>query len=836
MASPPARLFPPDGGIHRPPNRMEVPRPHQTNKFWANWVSTRNREQQKQIFVMPYSLLWSGDSQDWGCHYYDSDQNNVWCQGNPVEGNTAYQYFAPGTAPASCGQCECCKHAIEVRAQLIISHQLSPQYHYNTGHYRNSRAGRMAFYISRFVGDYALGAVEQTSDQHYAVVREDLIGIHALVRGADNAGRTIRFPVYSGMAYVSGRYTKFTPRIESPQGYIKEVTKVQDGIWHFKNDAGDPSKLWECHYYENGQNDAWCQTNPILDDGHQKWEVGYKGAGGECDPCMCCKRPQQDPDQVAGDWGTSYRVYVLDEAGNFAAGDFHNTSSGFAFDRELNGWVRVAHVAEPEDTQTLDAHAPRILEGVHLDVETAAVFHYDFETSGRDDVELLHWAWGHQQSIMDFEVPDAPKFPSEVLTPLVAPTGGAMTPLLGTRWTLRIDLSGAQQLDFLLPAEIEGAHRDEVAARLNDGLINDIAAEACMRNQWATPECERPRTFLFTNGFYTNGKGLQKVAYYCLMSERLFGAGDQRTQTCIDLLARAFKCHYDPSQGCGGVPTAYYDTQWGGVAGRQGFHTEMCGLADFGNACYNDHHYHYGYFIVPAAALLKLRPSMAGERGFIDYINAMVRDTANPSTNDRYFPQFRAFDWYDMHSWSHGVTPSADGKDEESTSEDVNFYFGVQMWGRVTGNRALEQTGAMLLSLTAHTVKELFLMRSGNTRHHPDYVKNHVTGIFFQNKAHYGTFFGADEWFIHGVQMLPLSPALLLARTPEFCSEEWNDILSKINLGAAAPGWASLLLTGNLAIIDPNRAYDLIKGLGNNLDMGLSGAWAMYWAAALAAR
>merc|ERR1711981_760872 len=120
------------------------------------------------------------------------------------------------------------------------------------------------------------------------------------------------------------------------------------------------------------------------------------------------------------------------------------------------------------------------------------------------------------------------------------------------------------------------------------------------------------------------------------------------------------------------------------------------------------------------------------------------------------------------------------------------------MWGRVTGNRALEQTGAMLLSLTAHTVKNLFLMRTGNTAHHPDYVKNHVTGIFFQNKAHYGTFFGADEWFIHGVQMLPLTPALLLARTREYCVEEWNDILSRYDvMNGMTAGWGSLLLTGN---------------------------------------
>lgn len=813
---------------------MEAPGPHQTNKFWANWVSTRNGEEQRTVFVMPYSLAWSNDNRDWTCHYYESDQTDAWCKSNPVEDDMQYQFFGP-SSPATCNHCGCCRRALEVRAELIISHQLTPQYHYNTGQYAIDRPGRMAFYISKFVGDYALGAVEETSNQHYAIVREDLIGVHALVRGTD-AGRSIRFPVYSGMAYVSGKYNRFTPRISSPQGYIKEVTKVQQGIWQFRNDAGDPAKTWECHYYADGQDNAWCQSSPILDDGHQKWEVTYDTRDDGVCACDCCKRPQVDPAQAAGDFGTTYRVYVLDAAGNFAAGDFHNTSSGFAFNRELDGWVRVAHVVAEGDVVTLDAHAPRILEGVQLDVDTTGTFHYDFETSGRNDAELLHWAWGHQQQLLDFAAPDAPKFPTDVITPLMAPTGGAMTPLLGTRWTMRVDTSAAQQLDLMLPTDLTGGHHDEVAARLTEELVDDLQAEACMKTSWNTRECEKARTFLFTNGFYTNGKGLQKTAYYCLMAERIFGAGDQRTQTCVDLLARAFKCHYDPAEGCGGVPKAYYDTRWGGIAGRQGFHDESCGFADFGNACYNDHHYHYGYFLVPAAALIKLRPSMAGEAGFVDYINSMVRDTANPSKDDKYFPQFRAFDWYDLHSWSHGVTPSADGKDEESTSEDINFYFGVQMWGRATGNRALEQTGEMLVSLTAHTVQELFLMKTGNTHHHPDYVKNHVTGIFFQNKAHYGTFFGADEWFIHGVQMLPLTPALLLSRTPEYCTQEWNDILSYLDLGAATEGWASLLLTGNMAISDPHRAYDMIKGLGKNMDHGLSGSWAMYWAASLAAR
>lgn len=800
---------------------MEVSGPHQTNKFWANWVSVKPGDQPVQVFTMPYTLMWSEDTNNWRCHYYAAGEDAEWCQSNPTDGNREVQYFAPGTS--MCGECECCERIVQVRAEMIISHQMEPESHYNPAF-----PDRILFYISHFIGDYALGAVEQTSASHYAIAREDLMGIHALVRGADGSGRTLRFPVYRGMAYISGHYTRFTPRIHSPQGYIREVTKIRQGVWRFKNNAGDPDSLWQCQYYADGQDDAWCKSNPIVNEGSQQWEVNYFGPGGKCDPCHCCKRPVQDPAADPNDYGTEYRVYVMDEAGNFADGEFTNTSSGFALDRELTGWVRMAQVANPSDTAALDAHAQRILEAIRLEVDSPQEFRYVFETSGRSDVDLLHWAWSHQVQLV--------KSPKTLngLTPLVAPTGGPMTAMLGDQWSFHIDTSRAEGIDFLPAVELSGGHRDEVSATLTDGFVNDLSAEACMANGWPSAECAHPRQWIFTAGFYTNGKGLQKVAYYCLMAEKLFGSGDKRTQTCIDLLADAFKCHYDPSQGCGGVPTAYYDTKWHGVSGKQGHFDEMCGLADFGNACYNDHHYHFGYFVTAAAALLKMRPDMAREAGFIDYINTMVRDVANPSADDTFFPVFRAFDFYDMHSWSHGVTPSGDGKDEESTSEDMNFYFGMQMWGRATGNKPLEHTGALLLSLSAHTVSEVFLMKTGNTHHPADYVKNHVTGIFFENKAHYGTFFGADEWFIHGIQMMPLSPALLLARDHEYCQEEWDDIISKINLDAASPGWASLLLTGNLAIIDPNRAFTMVKALGDNVDGGLSPAWALYWTAAMA--
>merc|ERR1719215_966893 len=211
----------------------------------------------------------------------------------------------------------------------------------------------------------------------------------------------------------------------------------------------------------------------------------------------------------------------------------------------------------------------------------------------------------------------------------------------------------------------------------------------------------------------------------------------------------------------------------------------------------------------------------------------MVRDIMNPSTEDKYFPQFRAFDWYDLHSWSHGVTPSSDGKDEESTSEDVNAYFGVQQWAKRIGHKSLESTGRMVLSLLSFSAANLFLMKDDNEVHPKDYVKNRVTGIFFEAKVHYGTFFGAHEMYIHGIQMIPLSPALRLARTEEFAKQEYRDIFAKNCLPIArSHSWSSLLITGNLALHDPNKAFGLLRD-PKEYDKGLSKAWAMYWTASL---
>ena len=111
------------------------------------------------------------------------------------------------------------------------------------------------------------------------------------------------------------------------------------------------------------------------------------------------------------------------------------------------------------------------------------------------------------------------------------------------------------------------------------------------------------------------------------------------------------------------------------------------------------------------------------------WVNSLVRDVANPSTKDAWYPTFRAFDWYHGHSWAKGLYASYDGKDQESTSEDYNFAFSMKLWGMVTGDAAMEARGNLMLGILRKTVNAYFLLSKDNKNHPPEFVQNMVTGI-----------------------------------------------------------------------------------------------------------
>jgi endo-1,3(4)-beta-glucanase len=139
------------------------------------------------------------------------------------------------------------------------------------------------------------------------------------------------------------------------------------------------------------------------------------------------------------------------------------------------------------------------------------------------------------------------------------------------------------------------------------------------------------------------------------------------------------------------------------------------------------------------------------------------------------------------HSWAKGLFESADGKDEESTSEvnyqfsnpvnihsmavqrftnistkDVFSAYAIKMWGNVIGDNAMEGRGNLMLSILARTLPSYFLMESTNPNQPPQFLKNKVTGILFENKCDHATYFGMNTEYIQGYVLLDFIIRVLL--------------------------------------------------------------------------
>ncbi|KAG2772680.1 hypothetical protein Pcac1_g16645 [Phytophthora cactorum] len=488
---------------------------------------------------------------------------------------------------------------------------------------------------------------------------------------------------------------------------------------------------------------------------------------------------------------------------------FHITGSALVSNSAYTGTIRVAVLPENDDEGVYDDYASCVVRGGDVSVQSRTRYSLDWETEGSscDSTGLLHFALPHQVEVMS----GATTMQSKGAIVLHSSTRGDMVGQVTTSgsWTLTED-EADEEVDFYPANKLS----TDVASQIN--LLSTLQSD--IDSAWS----------LDSGSWYYNGKAYQKYASLCLMAADSSVVGDDTTllRNCLSKLEALVGPFVNNTMS---VPLVY-ETSYKGIVTSQVFTANDVNV-EFGNGVYNDHHYHYGYWVTASAILKKLDPSWSGITQLETMVWTLLRDVVNPSSDDPYFPKFRHFSWYLGHSYSHGVTPMADGKDEESTSEDVNFYYGMKLWGQVSGNKAVEDLGSLMLRLNARAVRTYFLMTSDNTIHPPQFVPNHVTGIFFDNKADYTTWFSAEKYCIHGIQMIPVSPINGLARTKTFIQEEWDDILSKeaiVTGGDTTNAWLSLLLV-NEAVI--NQADALAKLTTVTMDDGLTRSWALYNAA-----
>ena len=292
-------------------------------------------------------------------------------------------------------------------------------------------------------------------------------------------------------------------------------------------------------------------------------------------------------------------------------------------------------------------------------------------------------------------------------------TKGTATAVLADKWTM-IEPELSKDMSFAPWTPITRTTAQINSAALN--LIGQVAISEIAQDIDAQTNLD---------SMYFSGKALSKFAVLVYTIHDFTQLSSLAVQG-LQRLKTAFARFVSNQQ----IHPLVYDTVWKGVVSEGTYKTGDQGL-DFGNTLYNDHHFHYGYFIHAAAIIAYLDPSWLTFNNSMnkDWVNMLVRDAASASASDPFFPFSRMFDWYHGHSFAKGLFESADGKDEESSAEDALFAYAIKMWGRVSGDESMEARGNLMLSVLARTIQSYFLLESGNANQPGNFIGNKVTGI-----------------------------------------------------------------------------------------------------------
>lgn len=273
----------------------------------------------------------------------------------------------------------------------------------------------------------------------------------------------------------------------------------------------------------------------------------------------------------------------------------------------------------------------------------------------------------------------------------------------------------------------------------------------------------------------------------------------------------------------------FYDLSWKGLVSQAGRNDA---IADFGNTYYNDHHFHYGYFIHSAAIIGKVDQdigdgSWAKNSTNRDWVNSLIRNVA-AFGNDTTYPQSRMFDWYCGYGHAKGLFSSADGKDEESSSEDYNCWYGMKLWGMVINDKMLSARASLILAIERRAMNMYMLYTSGNTTMPKQIIGNKVSGIKFENKIDHTTYFGTLLQYIQGAHMIPTTPISSFIRSPQFVQEQWSEMLQAI-IDSVDDGWKGILYL-DYALANAQAAYDFFSSPSFKtqwLDNGQSRTWGL---------
>jgi endo-1,3(4)-beta-glucanase len=447
-----------------------------------------------------------------------------------------------------------------------------------------------------------------------------------------------------------------------------------------------------------------------------------------------------------------------------------------------SGALRAA-IAPSGSDALLDAYASCIPVGGNVSASSfgnKASLVFEWETVGRG--ELLMMTLPHHRDIL--KGVQEKNFNADTIK-------GEMRAVSGKRWVLQENLT---QISWSASEGIDPLYEDSVRLALAADVGQQVLA----------------------SDTYFGGKQLAKLGRLALIADELGELG--LAATYRENLKSALQPWLN---GVNPVPLVY-DTTWGGLVASNAISNPGAG---FGQGYYNDHHFHYGYFIYAAAALAKEDPGWKEENR--EAVLHLVRDIANPSDLDSYYTSTRNMDWFVGHSWASGLFEFGDASNQESTSEAVNAWYGVYLWGLVCNEPRLRDLGRLMLATEIRSAQRYWQITSESDIYPSPFADTKVVGVLWSTKVDYATFFGNAVEFIHGIQMLPFTPISEELLRPDWIVEEYPVVAT--GLPTASEGWKGFIYMAH-AVINAPAAW-VEAGTLVGYDDGNTRTNTLYWIA-----
>lgn len=384
---------------------------------------------------------------------------------------------------------------------------------------------------------------------------------------------------------------------------------------------------------------------------------------------------------------------------------------------------------------------------------------------------------------------------------------GPMTGIVGSVWTMRDNLT-----DIAWTARTT---LHEASVGIDDPLLSlswEKQVKAALADDLHTTLPTAPDVYGF-------GKEIARMARLALIADEL-GDGAAR-----DAALATVSAYLTPWMKNANEDLLVYDKTWGGIVTKDGLNDVN---ADFGNAWYNDHTYHYGYLIYAAAVLTKFHPAF--HRTYKKQLEFLVEDIAGRGgAMAKHFPVARQKDFYDGHSWTSGLFSQGDGKSQESVSESINAYYGVYLLGLAVGDTGMRDWGRVLLAMEMRGARKYWQMPDNNGVYDSFFSSRRMVGMVASLEAVQLTWFGDNVEFVHCINMLPFTPITeeLLGR--DFMEQEWPVLETAFDNRDLGPQWAGFVSLAG-AVVLPVEAWANITEI-EVFDAGNSKTNSLYWIA-----